>query len=250
VCVVLNAVLRSWSAWAPGHTTHEDWKRWAAAPTAITSDETPDGGFLPAMLRRRCTPLTRLVLTAAYDCCPPDELTAVRTVFASRHGSINESIGMLEAIVRHEPLSPNKFSHTVHNAQAGLFSIAAGNREASSSLAGQEDTFGCGCLEALTHLEREPERPVLLVMGDVPLAATFAELVDEPVLSYAVALLVASEGRSDGVPLGFSLAPATERPAPRPWPDALELVRWLASDERGRLDVATTKHVWTWQRRD
>ena len=32
----------------------------------------------------------------------------------------------------------------------------------------------CGWLEALTLLARKPERTVLLVMGDVPLAAPFA----------------------------------------------------------------------------
>ena len=52
----------------------------------------------------------------------------MRTVFASRHGSINESIELIECVARGQPLSPAKFSHTVHNAQAGLFSIAARNR--------------------------------------------------------------------------------------------------------------------------
>ncbi len=114
------------------------------------------------MLRRRCTPLTRLVLTAAFGALAEEERPDVRTVFASRHGSINESIELIHSVVRGERISPTKFSHTVHNAQAGLFCIAAGNRQASSSLAARADTFACGWLEALTHLEREPERPVLL----------------------------------------------------------------------------------------
>src|SRR5690606_23838308 len=116
----------------------------------------------------------------------------VRTVFASRHGSINESIGLLEAIAESGRVSAATFSHSVHNAQAGLFSIAAGNRQASSSLAGQEDSFPAGFLEALTHLQRSPQQKVLLVTGDVPLAETFAPLIDEPPASYAVGLLLAS----------------------------------------------------------
>ena len=116
-------------------------------------------------------------------------------MFASRHGSINESIELIECVARGLPLSPAKFSHTVHNAQAGLFSIAAGNRRASSSLAAQEDTLGHGWLEALAHLEREPERPLLLVVGDVPLAPTFAPLVKEPVCSYGAAFLLGARRR-------------------------------------------------------
>src|SRR4030095_11672264 len=119
-------------------------------------------------------------LAAAYGALAEEERSDVRTVFASRHGSINESIEMIHGVVRGERLSPTKFSHTVHNAQAAMFCIAAGNREASSSLATFAATFACGWLEALTHLEREPGRPVLLVASDVPLDPTFAALITEP----------------------------------------------------------------------
>ena len=127
------------AAWAPGLETP---RRLAAPgrrrPAPLGAEGVPDARFLPAMLRRRCTPLTRIMLRAAFDACPEAELRAeVRTVFASRHGSINESIELIECVARGLPLSPAKFSHTVHNAQAGLFSIAAGNRRASSSLAAQ-----------------------------------------------------------------------------------------------------------------
>src|SRR5258706_586427 len=106
----------------------------------------------------------RTMLTAAFGGAEPDEIARLRTVFASRHGSINESIGLLENVVRREKLSPATFSHTVHNAQAGLFSIAAGNRAASSSLSAQEDSWTAAWLEALCFLERDPREPVLVVI--------------------------------------------------------------------------------------
>jgi 3-oxoacyl-[acyl-carrier-protein] synthase-1 len=240
-----TATLRAWSAWAPRLEDAEAWRRWAGAPEPLPAGEGPTARFIPAMLRRRCTPLTRIVLTAAWDCCSPEELARARTVFASRHGSINESIELLDAIVRRDKLSPLKFSHTVHNAQAGLFSIAAGNREASSSLAAQEDTFACGWLDALAHLEREPERPVLLVMGDVPLAPTFARLIQEATASYGLALLLARGG--EGERIAFGASPA-ERPwAPGRWPDALEFLRWLLGDAAScSLDGLRSR--WTWTR--
>lgn len=244
-----RARVLSWSAWAQGLETPQAWEAWARAPAPVPPEGHPEARFLPAMLRRRCTPLTRIVLTAAFGClgesaaeglaasAPPAGGTpdAVRTVFASRHGSINESIELLHAIVRRERISPAKFSHTVHNAQAGLFCIAAGNREASSSLAARGDTFACGWLEALGHLEREPGRPVLLVTGDVALEPTFAALVDEPPGAYGLALLLAVDaegGAGEGAPdapapseLAFRIE--AEPVDSRPWPDALEFLRWL-----------------------
>ncbi len=234
----LSVRVRRWAAWAPGHERREDWAAWARAPGPLDPEGHPEARFLPAMLRRRCSPLTRIVLTAAFDCLDEAERGGVRTVFASRHGSVNESIGMLEQIVRGEKLSPAKFSHTVHNAQAGLFCIAAGNRQASSSLAGRADTFACGYVEALTHLEREPARPVLYVMGDARLSPTFAPLVDEPESAYAVALLLARDG--DGPALSLRLEEPRTKPDRR-WPEAAEFVRWLLAEEP---ELALGRFVW------
>jgi hypothetical protein len=224
-----TARVRSWAAWAPGLESPAAWAAWAKEPAPLAAEGVPDARFLPAMLRRRCTPLTRIMLRAAYDACPEALRGDVRTVFASRHGSINESIELIEGVARRLALSPAKFSHTVHNAQAALFSIAAGNRRASSSLAAQEDTLGHGWLEALAHLEREPERPVLLVMGDVPLAPTFAPLVQEPVCSYGVAWLLARDG--EGEPIGFDVFAGGGPADPLRWPQAAELLRWSLSGE-------------------
>jgi hypothetical protein len=231
-------VLR-WSAWSPGVEDPAAWEAWAASPRPLATDGHPDAAFLPSMLRRRCTPLTRLVLTAAFGALAEDERPRVRTVFATRHGSINESIELLHQVVAQERLSPTKFSHTVHNAQAGLFCIAAGNRQASSSLAARADTFACGWLEALTFLERDPATPVLFVTSDVPLDATFAALVKEPPGAYGLGLLLGRTG--EGPAFDFDLAGGGE-PGVRPWPDATEFLRFLLSDEK-RLELG--RFGWT-----
>ena len=136
-------------------------------------------------------------------------------VFASRHGNINESVGLFQRLARQEPLSPTRFSHTVHNAQAGLFSIAAANRSGSSSISAREETFACGFLEALTFIERNPERSVLLVVGDAPLSDTFAPLVEEARSAYALALLLSS---GPGPRVGLELSTGAGGASTRPWP--------------------------------
>jgi len=243
---VLSARLLRWAAWAPGIEDAAAWAGWCAAPGPIAAEGSPEARFVPPMLRRRCTPLTKAMLQVAYEACPEPLRPEVRTVFASRHGENKESFPLFSAIAHEQPLSPMKFTHTVHNAQAGLFSIAAGNRQASSSLSGEADTFGAGFLEVLAHFERDPARPVLYVIGDVPVAPPFQHLVGEPPSSYAVALLLAPRGE-EGTPLAFTLERRTSGGA-LAWPQALEFLRWLHTGATAALVLGAGRRAYTWRR--
>jgi hypothetical protein len=242
---MIRIEVASWAAWAPGLEDEASWRHWCANPKELEREGKPDVSFLPAILRRRCGPLARIMLNAAFRCCDAEQRMHAASVFASRHGNINESIEMLEHLARHQSLSPTRFSHSVHNAQAGLFSIAAGNREPSSSLAAQEDTFGAAWLEAMILLARAPERPCLLVIGEVPLAPAFAELVDEPESAYALALLLRARDEPAALGLRFEAGAGVRQP-PR-WPDALDFLRFLLSDET-RFEVEGDLHRTVWER--
>lgn len=242
---MIPARVERWSAWAPGREDADAWRSWCADPVALEASGCPEARFLPPLLRRRCSPLARIALTTAFDCCAGRDLDRCSTVFASRHGNINESIDLLDRLALRQPLSPTVFSHTVHNAQAALFSLAAHNGQASSSVAAQSDTFGCGWLEAMTLLEREPERPVLLVMADVPLAPAFAHLVVEPAAAYGLALLIAPSSADEGIEFAIEAAPQPATPAR--WPDAVEFLRWLLSPEQ-RLALGAGRRRFVWQK--
>lgn len=243
---MIPAIVRQWAAWSPGVENPDAWRAWARTPQPLGHEGCPDVQFLPALMRRRCSPLARIMLTAAFAGCPPAERAQVRTVFASRHGNINESIPMLDRLAEAQPISPTKFSHTVHNAQAGLFSIATENRQASSSIAAQQNTFSCGYLEALAHLQRDPGRDVLLVMADIPLAPTFAKLVDEPIAAYGLALLLTNQG--EGISLAFGPVSADRGSYAPAWPDAMEFLRWLLGEEQ-QLCLGAGDPRWRWERR-
>ena len=220
--------IENWAAWSPGVETRDDWQRWAAAPGPLQTEGQPEVKFLPSAVRRRSTRLTRMMLQAAFDCCGEALRSDVRTVFASRHGAIHVAVHILESIVSGKPVSPMQFSHSVHNAQAGLYSIAAGNREASSSLAGEADTFGSAWIEAMLHLERAPDTPVLLVIGDEPVPPKLLPLVDETPASYAVALLLRRAHESaDGVALTLEASEPPEIASPLAWPQAIQFIAWL-----------------------
>ena len=246
----LPVVVRGWRAWAPTLEgapleTPEDWRAWSRAPVALGSEGQPEVRFLPAGVRRRATRLTRLALQVAFDCTEDTDRSQVRTVFASRHGAIHVAVQILASIARKEAVSPLQFSHSVHNAQAGLFSIATGNREASSSIAAERDTFGHGFLESVLLLERAPEQEVLLVIADEPIPANLRHLVQEPETAYAMALLLARDG--EGVRLEFGLDASRAPRKEREWPDALEFVRFLASDA-AELSLEAGRRRWTWRK--
>ena len=248
---MIDARITAWSAWAPGLESVAAWRQWAGNPTVTGTDGAPAARFLPSLLRRRCTPLTRMMLTAAFDCLGDVDAKSVRPVFSSRHGSINESISMLEQVALKQRISPTKFAHTVHNAQAALFSLASGNRQSSSALCAERESFEAGYLEALVQLARRPQQPVLLVVGDVPLAAGFASLIDEASSAYALALLLEPVDSSDGgTSLGFEMPQIDEQGADpdSPWPTALEFLRWMLS-EKQQLDLVGARHGWRWLRR-
>jgi hypothetical protein len=245
----MPVVVRRFEAWAPDRAgtpiaTPEQWRAWARDPVPLSGEGQPEVAFLPPEVRRRATRLTRLMLQVAFDCSEGADRAALRTVFASRHGAIHVAVKILASIARGEAVSPLQFSHSVHNAQAGLFSIAAGNRCASSSLAAGEDSFAHGFLEAALHLERDPGTPVLLVVGDEPLPSSLAHLIDEPAAAHAVALLLARGG--PGTRLRFGLEGAHAPRKQLAWPDAIEFVRFLASGAP-ELVLESGRRRWTWR---
>ncbi len=228
--------LQGWAAVAPGidvASDHAAWQAWAADPRPLRGETRPDVKFLPAMQRRRCDGLSRMMLAVANACCPESLRGDALSVFASRHGSFDTTVSMLETLAKDEPLSPTQFSHSVHNTQAGLFSIWANDQQLAQSLASRNETFEHGFLEAVCLLARSGGRPVLFVTGDEALPEPVAHLSDDPHPPYAVGLLLGSQPvETGGAGIRFDLETGQGADPQLAWPRALEFVRWwLAKDE-------------------
>jgi hypothetical protein len=245
---VIALRIAAWSAWAPGLADRDAWRGWAAAPRPPGDGAPPDTRFLPAMLRRRCDPLSRAMIEAVHGCC--DEATRAEAVcvFASRHGAFSTMISLLEDLAIDAPLSPARFSHSVHNTQSGLFSIWAKNRQPAMSLAAAGDTFAHGMLDAAALLQRAPGRRALLVCGDEPIPASIAPASDHQYGLHALALLLdAADGVGD--PLDFELqvcAGGATAPVPE-LPDPLAFLRWWLSGEPG-LSLERPPRRWLFSR--
>lgn len=173
-----------------GHTIKTSiaqWKAWdGAAPENINGK--PDVGFIEPMLRRRLSPLARAALHTAHACA--GDLPSVRFVYASRHGELDRTLELLQALAQNEDLSPTTFGLSVLNANAGLYAIARQDHAPATAIAAGPETFAFGLIEATARAENEPGSPVLYVYADAPAPAPFGPLSDDPANILAIALLI------------------------------------------------------------
>lgn len=200
---------------------------------------TPEIGFVDPLLRRRLGPLGRGMLHCAGRVA--EGLGPLASVFASRHGDVTRTTPILEDLARGLPPSPALFSMNVHNAVAGVWSIARRDPSPSISLAAGPETFGWGLLEAFGLHIATPANPVLFVYGEAPLPPPFSEFADLELPLHAVALLIGAPaarhliltwepgkgGPSASVPQSMQVLQTLHSGIPRgPWAEASGAWSW------------------------
>jgi len=228
------------AAWAPGLSGPEAWERWAQAPFAIEAGAEPGVKAMPAMLRRRAGFLGKMALEVAYQCL--DGRTDIPTVFCSRHGEVARSLELLSDLARGEPLSPTAFSMSVHNAIAGLLSIARGDRANQLALAAGAATIEHAVIEACGLLA-DGASEVLLVACDCPLPELFAPFQDCEEQPYAWAWLL-TPAADDAISLNWT---ASAEPPSAGMPGGLEVARFQLRGAR-RLERCDGRLRWSWSR--
>ena len=212
-----------WQAWAPGVDGPDAWSDWIAGTARPDPAAQPDVSYLPPLLRRRLDRSGRMALATAWPCA--EGHGSLRLVFGSRHGALDRTLGLLTALTKHETLSPTDFSLSVHNSNAGLWSIARGDRAAATALAAGADTLGMSLMEGAAMIAEGAEA-VLVCYADDRAPPPYADFVAEESsrLPFAVSLLITQPQDS---PMCCRLmqddAPATEAPE-------AALMRFLTED--------------------
>ncbi len=151
----------------------------------------PAPAILPAAERRRCGQATRYALQVAHEAVTTAGIspTEAAVVFASADADGENLHYILESLASpaHE-VSPTRFHNSVHNAAAGYWNIATGARTPANSIAGFDNSFSAGLVEAATQVATG-NRPVLLVAFDLPFPSPLNEV--RPILApFATALLL------------------------------------------------------------
>lgn len=210
-----------------------------AAPQALAID------FVPAALRRRCSPFSKITLAVAHAALSKYRGEAcVPTVFASAHGEGEVTKALLVDIAQHQQLSPMGFSLSVHNTASGLYSIATGNTAASSAIAAGDDTFLMGLCEALMVLRQGATAYVLYVCSDEKVPEVFLPAGASGGVPYAVALLLGRESVSSLCHLSISVAHGFDESERGEIPQAVACAQWLHSGDEQR---SITSAGGTWQ---
>lgn len=230
-----------WRAWAPGIDSDEAWARWGAAPWQPSAAEPaqPDVGFLPAMQRRRLSPLARMAFAVGWPLA--EGQAPMPLVFVSRHGETPRNYDLLCELARGEELSPTQFSLSVHNAIIGLWSIMRGDTSEMTALSGEADGLEHALLEACALLDEGAPQVLLMVTEGVQ-PEPYRPWIDDAPFPYALALLI-----RPGTQFSLSLEGAEPGAPDAPWPHALGLVRTLLGAAPAP-DHSCRNRRWRWQR--
>lgn len=196
------------------------------------------------MLRRRISTVGQRAFRAAYAL---SEQGNARFIFCSRYGESDRTLRILHSIAVKEPISPADFSLSVHNALAGLLSIAWGNTAGHTAISAGADSFGYGLLEAIACLKEGSGNPVMLVYFDDQPPQPYDEVADGGEGCIALAILLKTP-RYEGQEFALSMEPrnrgAESQPASA---QALDFIRFMLSNERERRSIGERTH-WCWQR--
>lgn len=216
----------NWAARASGRESRAQWQSWAGAAGDATAAS--PGKDLPMMLRRRLTATGQAALAAAGEANAPQE---ARYVFCSRHGEFTRTTRLLQAVAERESLSPADFSVSVHNALAGILSIASQSQEGHTAIAHGPDSFAAGLIEAIGLLAVYPDMPILLVYFDDDLPPPYDE-IEPPEAEGGLALAVLlGAGGDTGLPVQVTITTAADEAPDGTTRQALDFVRFLASGE-------------------
>ena len=233
--------IASSAAWAPGVETRAAWMAWARGELLFTGDREPPVKPMAPMLRRRAGFLSKMALEVAYGSL--DRKIDVPTIFCSRHGEALRSVDLLTDLANGVSLSPTSFGLSVHNATAGLFSIARGDHANSIALAAGASSVEHAVIEA-SGLLADGELEVLLVVYDCPLPTIYASFQDCDEQPFAWAWLL-QPAREDCYSLRWS--DAKNARSQHSLPGGLEIFRFYLLMEH-LLERTCDGRQWIWTR--
>ena len=213
----------------------------------ITGDTiSPDGDLpdcpVPVMLRRRLTPLGKLILSALDAVKLRDEEPFV---IASSWGDSEKSRQLVTEMTETGDVSPAGFTSSVHNAASGAAGIWRKNHAAAPAVSAGNFTTEAGLTECFLQLTTHES--VVLVRAEAPLPAVWDQpphCRQAPAVPYVWAMRLTRAPTATG----FSVTPTAQDSASGPVPDRVSAdLKFLLSDAHEWLH-AENQRGWQWQK--
>jgi hypothetical protein len=187
---ILKCSIKDWAAWSPGLDTKQDWQNWFSNGESRSDENSPDISFMPRMLRRRLSRMTKMALYVAEQCAKENK--DLYNIFCSGRGEYDHSFKVLNEICSGEDVSPASFGASVHNTSQGLFSIFQSNQQPALFLSGHSNTLEQAISVACAKLV-DGEEQVLVVYHDDILPGIYLEDAQALKTPLALALLLEKE---------------------------------------------------------
>ncbi|WP_203143255.1 beta-ketoacyl synthase chain length factor [Marinobacter mangrovi] len=181
--------IEKWSALAPGLEHPTEWQSWLKSGSRGDAQKVTFPTSFPAPMKRRLSAHGKLSAAAALSCISEDE--QMPTVFASRHGDVNDTLKLLATLGADDYLSPTRFSMSVHNAMCGILSIARKDPSAVTAISSMNDLLLATLIEAVSQLPNSPR--VLCIICDSPLPEPYPPLPFEADFPWAMSFIVSRE---------------------------------------------------------
>lgn len=236
---MVSLEIENWSALGPGLDTSALWQSWFAnASDDAIEDSPPSLKQIPPLLRRRFSILGKYAAASTLNVL--DDGESLPSIFASRHGDTGLTLSLLEEIGQTQPISPTGFSLAVHNAVAGIISIARNDKSPITAISSMQGLLLQTLFEAVAQLESHPR--VLCVIYDIPLPDLYRPYELSPPFPFALAFIVRRSESSDA---NLILRPTPEADSPLSTYDEIFQFIKLLVDKQGSLVIKANQMSWS-----
>lgn len=120
---------------------------------SYSTGENLDLSSIPMNMRRKLSPVGKIAMSTMLDCYGENS-DDIKLVYASRYGELERVVKLIKQEHEENEISPIGFSFSVHNSTVGLFSLLKKIYSSYNSIAGGEESFSVGLLDAIMNREK------------------------------------------------------------------------------------------------
>lgn len=120
---------------------------------SYSTGENLDLSSVPMNMRRKLSPVGKIAMSTMLDCYGENS-DDIKLVYASRYGELERVVKLIKQEHEENEISPTGFSFSVHNSTVGLFSLLKKIYSSYNSIAGGEESFSVGLLDAIMNREK------------------------------------------------------------------------------------------------
>lgn len=201
--------------------------------------------IIPPLYKRRCSEASQIALSVALQTVAHQSIDY--SIFCSQHGEIATACSLFTEMHASEALSPMRFSQSVHNAASGLFGIQQQSTLPTTTLSAQNNTFFAAMIEALTWLQLNPAKTLLLTIFDAAVPKVYQKLNIQHHCEYGISLLLSNQIKEQQPHISAEFYADNQAPSPSALPDAIIFLDWLLkATEEPLVQSAEQQHL-LWQ---